>query len=107
VSVGVRFTVDAREDVSGIAKYIAEDSVDAALKFGPAVERTLAGLAEFPGKGSPKEFDSPRLAGIRSYAVDGFRKYLIYYRRDPDGAIRILTITHGGRNVAGLLLRRM
>jgi toxin ParE1/3/4 len=105
--VAVRFTADAREDVRGIAHYIAADSVDAALRFGPAVERTLEGPAEFPGKGSPKEFDSPRLAGVRSYAVDGFRKYLIFYRRDPDGAIRVLTVIHGGRNIAGLLLRRI
>ena len=107
MSVAIRFSRDAREDVRGIAQYIAGDSADAALRFGPAVERTLEGLAAFPGKGSPKEFDHPRLAGIRSYAVDGFRKYLIFYRRDPDGAVRVLTVVHGARNVAGLLLRRV
>lgn len=106
MSVLLRFSEGVREDIGEIAEFIARKNVDAALRFSPAVEQTLRGLAEFPGKGSPKDFGVTDLAGIRSYAVDGFPNHLVLYRRDPDGAIRVLAVTHGARDLASFLRRR-
>jgi toxin ParE1/3/4 len=106
VKVGVRYHRDVRDDIKAIADFIAKNSIDAALRFAPAVDATISMLSEMPGMGSLKEFDDPRLIGIRSRAVKGFRNHLIFYRRDPDGAVRILAVTHGARNLPGFLLRR-
>lgn len=106
MSVEVRQHRSIRDDIREIALYIGAQSRDAALRFPAAVERTIEGLAEMPGKGSPKQFDEPELQGIRSYAVDGFRNHLIYYRLDSDGSIFVLSVNHGARNLPGLLLRR-
>jgi len=44
------------QDILDIARWIARDSKEAALKFFFAVEETVEGLRLFPGKGSPKQF---------------------------------------------------
>ena len=107
MSVAVHYHRNVHDDIEGIAEYIANDSMDAAVRFTPAVDATIRMLSEWPGMGGLKQFDDARLAGIRSCSVKGFPNHLILYRRDPDGAIRILTVTHGARNLAGILLRRL
>lgn len=104
--VSVRRHPDVRADVSAIIEYISNDSLDAAGRFGPSVDKTIELLAEWPGFGGLMQFEDPRLAGIRSFPVKGFRNHLIIYDRDADGAIRVLVVTHGARNLPGLLLRR-
>ena len=54
MSVAVHRHAGVAEDIAAIAEYIAHDSEDAAFRFAPAVEATVRGLAEFPGKGSIK-----------------------------------------------------
>jgi plasmid stabilization system protein ParE len=108
VNVPVRFAAGVSDDVDGIVEYIAADSVDAALRFGTAVLRTLEGLSEFPRKGSLKDFgNDPRMKDIRSYAIDGFPNHLIFYSRDSDGGVRVLLVSEGHRNIAFVLRRRV
>jgi plasmid stabilization system protein ParE len=106
VSAAIRRHPDVADDIAAIAEYIAHDSEDAARRFAPAVEATIRGLADFPGKGSPKWFEHPRLAGIRSWAVDGFPNHLILYRREADESVYIVTVIHGARQLPGILLPR-
>ena len=103
----VRRHPDVADDIAGIAEYISHDSMDAALRFAPAVEATIRGLADFPGKGSIKPFEHPRLGDVRSWAVDGFPNHLILYRLEQGGSIFIVAITHGARELPGVLLPRI
>jgi len=54
----------AAEDVEGHAMYIADGSIDAALRFLERAEQTIKGLALYPASGAPFAFDdrnsSPR-----------------------------------------------
>ncbi len=107
MSVPVRQHADVRRDVRDIAVYIADYNASAAARFSYAVEATIDGLSDFPRKGSPKHFSDPKLVGIRSYTVDGFRQHLVLYRPDADGGITVLMVTHGARNLEPLLRRRV
>jgi plasmid stabilization system protein ParE len=106
MSVPVRRHPNVADDIAEVATFIARDNFDAAYRFGPATEKTIRGLAEMPGKGSPKHFPHPRLAGVRSWSVNGFPNHLILYRQEADGAIFILAVTHGARHLPGFLLGR-
>ncbi|MDB5294640.1 MAG: plasmid stabilization system protein [Phycisphaerales bacterium] len=107
MSVAARRHHDVRDDVIAVSNHIADDSIDAAARFPDAVEATIAGLRAFPGKGSLKHFNDPRLSGIRSYAVDGFPNHLILYGRDADGGITVLMVTQGSRQQEFILRRRV
>jgi len=97
---------DVPEDMHSIIEWVERYSTAAADRFAQAVFDALDDLSSMPGKGSPKHFRSARLEGIRSWGVPGFRKFLILYRATPD-AIDVLAVTHGSRNLRGLLLKRV
>lgn len=86
--------------------HIARDSVEASVRFIPASIETIHGLAEFPGKGSPKEARAKHLKGLRSFAVKGFPNHLIFYRVDPGDILSVLGVIYGGRNWRRLLRQR-
>lgn len=93
------------DDLHAIVTYLDRHSVEAGDRFMAAVFPALEGLADMPGKGSPKLFRSKRLTGVRSWGVPGFEDYLILYREIP-GAIEVLAVTHGSRRLMALLLGR-
>ena len=95
-------TPQARRDLADLATYIAKDSVDAALRFLDAAEAECARLAEMPGLGADREFRNPRLGGLRFWAIKGFEKHLIFYRR-TEGGIEIVRVLHGARDIDGML----
>lgn len=95
----------AKEDLAGIVDYYAAIRLDLALRFLDAVEATLAGLLEMPGKGSKCEYSNPRYAGMRLYTVNGFEKYVLYYRPLPDG-IELIRVLHGARDRDTMFGRR-
>jgi toxin ParE1/3/4 len=97
---------DVPEDMHSIIAWLERYSAAAADRFADAVFEALDGLAVMPGKGSPKHFRNRRLEGVRSWAVPGFRKFLILYRLTPH-AIDVLAVTHGSRNLRALLLKRV
>ena len=96
---------DVPNDIHAIVAYLEQYSMNVADRFSEAVFAALDDLAAMPGKGSPKQFRSRKLEGIRSWSVPGFRKYLILYRTVPD-AIEVLAVTHGSRSLRKLLLLR-
>jgi plasmid stabilization system protein ParE len=63
------------DDLHNIVQYLEEHSIPAADRFIEAVFSALDGLAEMPGKGSPKQLRIASLKGLRSWAVPRFRKY--------------------------------
>lgn len=85
-------------DIIQIAEHISADNLDAALRFFSAVENTVAGLAEMPGKGMRREFADPQLKDLRSYAVDGFPNHLVFYTFD-DRRLLVIAVIHGARDL--------
>ena len=94
------------EDLESIVDYLRKESPDVALRFAEAAQATFARLSEFPGLGSPKLFRDPRLRGVRSWSVTGFPNHLVLYRV-IEGAIEVLAVVHGARNLPRILHGRL
>ena len=94
------------DDLTVIVDYFDLHSEGAGDRFLQSVFRTFDELAEMPGKGSLKRFRRPRLEGMRSWWVPGFRKYLIYYQF-TDQALTIFAVLHGARKVREILRKRV
>lgn len=82
----------ARDDLLGIALYIAEDRPQRALSFVHELEQTCERLGRSPGIGAPR----PELGqGMR---MQPHGRYLIFYRRRGQ-QVRIERILHSARDV--------
>ena len=99
MSVRYVLTPEAQAHVDEIGAYIAQDSVDAALKVYDALEEAFGLLAEQPGLGHARQdlTDRPlRFWGVYSYLV-------VY---DPESQpLAIIAVLHGARDVEKLLQR--
>ena len=94
------------DDIFELARYLLDQSEEAAYRFVDAVQATLKNLAGSPGIGSPKQYATPGLSEVRSWWVAGFPNHLIYYIALPDG-IDVLAIMHGSRDVERRLQDRL
>ena len=93
----------ARQDILDRSTYLAEQNAPAAaLRFLNAVQEATAQIIEMPGIGSPRQFQNPRLSGLRSWPVPGFKAIRIYYL-ETDDAIRVVRVLHGMMDVAAAL----
>jgi toxin ParE1/3/4 len=95
---------DAETDAFGYFQYIHENNPDAALRFLKAVDQTIEGLALHPLKGRLRNFRGNDLRNIRSWRVDGFENYLIFYRIGRS-RLEILRIKHGAMEFPQALRR--
>lgn len=93
------------QDILDLALWIARDSRDTAIRFFDAVEDSIAGLRQVPGKGGLKNLPDPRLANVRTFAVRGFPNHLIVYEMRSNELI-IHAIVHGSRQYQNLLKQR-
>ena len=101
----VRRHVDVERDILDLGLWIARDSREMAIRFFDAVESSIISLRSMPGKGSPKYLRDRRLAGIRSWAVQGFPNHLILYDIRGDDVV-VLAVVHGARRYSRLLRDR-
>lgn len=85
---------DAEIDASGYFEYLHERDPDVALRFLATIDRTVEGLAQQPMKGRLRRFKARGLRHIRSWRVDDFENYLIFYRTTKQ-RLEILRIKHG------------
>jgi toxin ParE1/3/4 len=92
----IRRRIGVDDDIFRLAAYLLDQSEDVARRFVDAVEISLKKLALRPGIGSLKDYDDPRLSGVRCWWVDGFPNHLIYYFPLADG-IDVLAVMHGAR----------
>ena len=88
----------ALQDAEEIADYIAEDNLEAAIRFLENAESTVKDLAAFPSAGSPFESDQPELANLRFRRVRGFPNHIVFYVEHND-AIEVVRILHGARDL--------
>jgi toxin ParE1/3/4 len=85
---------DAELDAFGCFQRIFENNPDAAIRFLEAIDRTVENLALQPLKGRLRKFRDRDLKHIRSWRVDDFENYLIFYRF-AGTRLEILRIKHG------------
>jgi toxin ParE1/3/4 len=95
---------DAESDAFGYFQYIHEHNPDAALRFLAAIDHTIEGLALLPLKGRLRKFRGRGLGQIRSWRVDGFESYLIFYRFNR-ARLEVLRIKHGAMDFPKALRR--
>lgn len=88
----------AQRDVEQIADFIAEDSVDAALRFLDKVETTFGKLAEAPEMGSRREEFAPG-KDLRFWPL---YTYLIVYRPSAT-PLEIARVVSGFRDLTSVL----
>jgi plasmid stabilization system protein ParE len=69
----------AIRDIEEAFVYIAEDDLDAALRFLARVENCIESLTGNPFKGSNRSFINTRLKDVRLFPVIGSENYLIIY----------------------------
>jgi toxin ParE1/3/4 len=93
----------ARQDLIDLADYLAQRAgLRTADRFLDAADQTFATLAAMPEMGSPYEFASPRLQGVRSWPIKGFPNHIVYYRPVGDG-IEVLHVFQGARDITDLM----
>jgi toxin ParE1/3/4 len=89
----------AYQDLRRQAIYLAaEAGTDVALRFLQAAETAFATLARMPGKGRVRRFPHTEVGELRSWAIPGFERYLIFYRALPDG-IEVIRVLNGMRDL--------
>ena len=84
----------AELDAFGYFQYIREHNPEAAARFLAAIDGTVEKLAQQPLKGRLRKFRGKDLKNIRSWRVDGFENYLIFYRL-TEMRLEVLRIKHG------------
>ena len=95
----------AERDLTDCAAYIAEDNIDAALRFIDAVEETVAALADNPMLGTAVAFAHPDLANLRRRVVNDFKRYLIFYRSaSATQTVELVRILAGERDLPSALV---
>jgi len=83
-------------DLQAAARFIRRDNPTAARAFLVAAYDSFEFLARNPGLGRRRaDLGFPE---VRSWRVDGFRRYLIFYRELPD-RIQIWRVLHGARDL--------
>jgi len=87
----------AEFDVWSYFEYLHERNPEGAVRFPGAVDRTIESLALQPLKGRPRHFKAKQFANIRSWRVDGFETFLIFYRYTPN-RLEIIRVRHGAMN---------
>jgi toxin ParE1/3/4 len=92
-------------DLASIVQYLATRSPQVANRFAAAAQQSINEIAQWPGKGSPKQFSDRRLTGVRSWSVRGFPNHLIFYRPISNG-VEVLAVLHGARDLPSVLKQR-
>ena len=89
----------ARADILRQAGYFIELGMDRlAGRFIEAVRSAIDDVSHTPYAGSPRPMRSRRLAGVRTWAIDGFDEMKVYYLV-TDHELVIVRILHGRRDI--------
>jgi toxin ParE1/3/4 len=95
---------DAELDAVGYFQYIQEHNPEAAIRFLAAIDQTIDGLALQPLKGRLRKFRGSGLRNIRTWRVNEFENYLVFYRFSG-GRLEVLRIKHGAMDFPHALRR--
>jgi toxin ParE1/3/4 len=94
----------ALDDLEASGRFIGQDSISAELRFYENAELTFKQLAEMPGLGRMRtDLRGAVMAGLRSFPIKGFGKWLVFYLPICDG-IEVVRVLHGARNLKAIFL---
>lgn len=85
--------------------YIAEDDLDAGIRFLVSVEDSFERLAEFPFIGEARYFERNDLTGLRFWPVKDFENYLIFYLV-KETVIEVVRLLHTARDIEDIFNKR-
>jgi toxin ParE1/3/4 len=91
------FREQAEHDLDSIAEQIAQDNLDASIRFLNSIDSTCELLERFPNIGTRRKAMEPALQNLRSYVVRGFRNYLIFFNVNQE-SVEIIRILHAARD---------
>jgi toxin ParE1/3/4 len=101
----VRRRPEVISDIAETYAWIGERDVDAAERFAAAVEKTFERIRRNPRIGWKRTWTSRALAGMRSWRVEGFTEFPVFYREDAAG-VEIFGVLRGSRRFEQDLIRR-
>jgi toxin ParE1/3/4 len=93
----------ADRDINNQFEYIANDNLEAAIRFYEAAFRAFDVLLTNPHIGPARDFEDPELKDIRIWLVKGFEKHLIFYRA-TDELVEIVRVLHTSRDIDSILM---
>lgn len=91
----------AEADISEIALFIADDSLDAAIRFIDQARDAFEFLSKFPDAGSDHVLSSESLKGTKSWPIRGFEKWIVFYQIRDDELL-VIRVLHGARDIDNL-----
>lgn len=100
--MNLRYATPALVDLDTIAENIQSNSSRSAMRFLEAAKNTAERLLMFPEFGAVFETDEPELQDLRVCLVEGFEKYLLFYRIRGDDVV-VTRILHGYRDLTKAL----
>ena len=98
MSYALRILPAAEKDVNSAAEYLFEESLELALRFYGAVERTFKRIASQPKAYSIISVDTSHLTGFRHRSVIGFPQHLVFFRI-VGNEVEITRLLHGARDL--------
>jgi len=94
---------EADRDINNQFTYIADDNLEAAIRFYEAAFASFNLLLANPFVGPARPFDSPQLMDIRLWFVTDFHKYLIFYRVTNE-FVEIVRVLHSARDIDRIMV---
>lgn len=95
----------ARADILRQVVYLREIGQEfVAERFLAAAQEAITALCHTPSAGPPRPLRNPRLAGLRTWSVEGFEDIKVYYLV-VEREVRIVRIIHGRRDIDRILER--
>lgn len=93
----------AVDDIAEHSQRIAENNLDAALRFLDAVETTVELLCQFPEAGGAVPTNRVDADGLRAKLVNGFGSYVVLYFV-TDETVDIARVVRGGQELDQIAL---
>jgi toxin ParE1/3/4 len=99
----IRIRPRANTEIDALADFIACDSIDAAMRFLDAVQKSFDLISDQPGMGTKRYAYLPMLEGLRMLPVYDFEKHLVFYIERPS-YIDVLRFLHVSRDIPAALV---
>ena len=102
MSVPVIVTPRAGQDIVEIADYLANQSLETAMRFLDQTEASFERLGQMPELGTVCQVRHTEILDTRVWRVAGFPNHLIFYRPESE-QLKIIRVLHGARDWETLL----
>lgn len=93
---------EAELELDELVAFIAEDSLEAAMRLYDAAESAFKRLLLMPEIGATRELATPGFEGLRMWPIPDFPNHLIFYRPTAAG-VEIVRVLHSARDIPGIL----